>query len=138
MTDLEVKKTLYLRGTVTAPPSKSLTHRALITSSLSKGTSQIQNVLICDDTLATINACSMLGVHINEIEKNTLKGFYDQFMNIFKSYGVEPIEVKINDPFNYSNHEALTTIENEDVPENTILEIVLVTYSFSFNSRIKL
>ncbi|MFX1324853.1 MAG: nucleotide exchange factor GrpE, partial [Promethearchaeota archaeon] len=60
----------------------------------------------------------------NETEKNILKGFYDQFMNVFKSYGAEPIEVNINDPFNYNNHEALTSIEKEDVPENTILEIV--------------
>jgi molecular chaperone GrpE len=60
----------------------------------------------------------------NETEKNTLKGFYDQFMSIFKSYGAEPIEVKVNDLFDYSNHEALTSIEKEDVPENTILEIV--------------
>ncbi|MFX1321674.1 MAG: nucleotide exchange factor GrpE [Promethearchaeota archaeon] len=60
----------------------------------------------------------------NETEKNILTGFYNQFMNIFKSYGVEPIQVKINDPFDYSIHEALSTVEKEDIPENSIIEIV--------------
>jgi len=36
----------------------------------------------------------------NETEKSILNGFYTQFMGIFKSYGAEPIEVKINDPCN--------------------------------------
>jgi len=60
----------------------------------------------------------------NETEKNILNGFYSQFMNVFKSYGVEPIEVKINDAFDYSLHEALTTVEREFLPENTIVEII--------------
>lgn len=60
----------------------------------------------------------------NETEKNVLNSFYNQFMNIFKSYGAEPIEVKVNDQFNYIEHEALTTVEKEDIKENSILEIV--------------
>jgi molecular chaperone GrpE len=60
----------------------------------------------------------------DESEKNILNGFYTQFMNIFKSYGAEPIKVEINDRFDYSIHEALTSIEKEDIPENSILEIV--------------
>jgi molecular chaperone GrpE len=60
----------------------------------------------------------------NESENKILNGFYTQFMSVFKSYGAEPIEVKINDLFDYSKHEALTSIEREDVPENSILEII--------------
>ena len=60
----------------------------------------------------------------NEEDKSILNGFYTQFMNIFKSYGAQPIEVKVNDPFDYSVHEALTSVEKEDLPENTIVEIV--------------
>lgn len=59
-----------------------------------------------------------------EAEKNILNGFYTQFMNILKSYGAQPIEVKMNDPFDYSLHEALTSVEREDLPENSIVEIV--------------
>jgi molecular chaperone GrpE len=53
-----------------------------------------------------------------------LKGFYDQFMNILKSHKAHPIEVKVNDPFDYNYHEALSSIEKEDAPENTILDII--------------
>ena len=60
----------------------------------------------------------------NETENKILSGFYNQFMSVFKSYGAEPIEVKINDLFDYSKHEALTSVEREDVPENSILEII--------------
>jgi hypothetical protein len=60
----------------------------------------------------------------NDTEKNLLNGFYNQFMSILKSYGVDPIQVEVNDSFDYSLHEALTSVEKEDVPENRILEIV--------------
>lgn len=66
LTDLIVKKTEALTGTITAPPSKCHTHRAFIAASLSDGQSTIRNALICDDTLATIHACRMLGSEISE------------------------------------------------------------------------
>ncbi len=60
----------------------------------------------------------------NETEKSVLNSFYTQFMSILKSYGAEPIQVEVNDQFDYSLHEALTSVEKEDVPENRILEII--------------
>ena len=60
----------------------------------------------------------------NETEKNVLNSFYTQFMNVYKSYGAEPIPVKVGDSFDYTVHEALSSIENDDVPENSILEII--------------
>jgi molecular chaperone GrpE len=60
----------------------------------------------------------------NETEKNILNGFFNQFKNILKSYGAKPIHVEINDKFDYNLHEALSSIEKEDVPENTILEVI--------------
>ena len=69
MMDIIVKETRILKGTVRAPPSKSLTHRAFIAASLSHGLSVIEDPLICDDTFATIDACRMLGARIREKEK---------------------------------------------------------------------
>ncbi|KKL11125.1 hypothetical protein LCGC14_2548960, partial [marine sediment metagenome] len=60
----------------------------------------------------------------NDAEKQLLTHFYDQFMNVFKSYDAKPIEVKVNDSFDYSLHEALTSVEKEDLPENNIIEII--------------
>ena len=57
-------------------------------------------------------------------ENKILKGFYDQFMNILKSYKAEPFETKTNDPFDYNYHEALSSIERADLPNNTIVDVV--------------
>ena len=56
--------------------------------------------------------------------KAILKQFYDQFISILKFHKVEPINVKINDPFDYLYHEALSSIEKADFPNNSILEII--------------
>lgn len=58
-----------IAGTITAPPSKSVTHRAIIIASLASGKSVIKNALLCDDTKYTINALGQLGVRI--ISKGT-------------------------------------------------------------------
>lgn len=53
-------------GEVSAPPSKSYTHRAVILASLAAGESIIENPLVSDDTLYTINACRALGADIKQ------------------------------------------------------------------------
>jgi len=69
MTDLVIRKIKRLDGTVKAPSSKAYTHRAVIAASLSEGRSLIEDPLICDDTLTTVKACSMVGARIREHEK---------------------------------------------------------------------
>jgi len=59
-------------GVVSAPPSKSYTHRAVILASLAAGESIIENPLLSDDTLYTINACRYLGADI-ELKGDRLK-----------------------------------------------------------------
>ena len=59
-----------LDGEIKSPPSKSLSHRALICAALSKGTSTISNLVYSDDILATIKALELLGV---KFEKNNNK-----------------------------------------------------------------
>lgn len=49
---------------VKAPPSKALTHRAVIAASLSEGRSSIRGSSTCADALATVRACRMLGANI--------------------------------------------------------------------------
>ena len=52
------------RGTVNAPPSKSVAHRLLISAALADGISKISGISDCDDVRATVNALSALGVKI--------------------------------------------------------------------------
>lgn len=52
---------LGLRGEITPPGDKSISHRALIFSCLAKGRSEISGLLESEDTLATLKACEQLG-----------------------------------------------------------------------------
>ncbi|HSD04339.1 MAG TPA: 3-phosphoshikimate 1-carboxyvinyltransferase [Nitrosopumilaceae archaeon] len=53
-----------LSGTIACPPNKSYTHRAIFLSTLAKGKSQLDNVLLSRDTIATIDACRKFGAQI--------------------------------------------------------------------------
>ncbi len=52
------------KGTIYAPPSKSVTHRALICAYLSRGKCTIDNVDFSDDINATISGLSALGASV--------------------------------------------------------------------------
>jgi len=60
-------------GEVNIVGDKSISHRAIILSSLAFGKSILSNVLISGDTKATINIFKNLGVEINEISNNQLE-----------------------------------------------------------------
>ncbi len=57
-------------GKITAPPSKSYAHRALICAGLANGKSQISNISFSEDIKATLNCLSALGAKI-EIKGST-------------------------------------------------------------------
>ena len=50
-----------LSGGITVPPSKSLSHRAILCAALAAGTSRIENVIFSKDILATLDAVKALG-----------------------------------------------------------------------------
>ncbi len=52
-------------GEITAPPSKSMTHRMLIMASLSEGTSVVSNYAENDDVLATADCLGRLGAEFH-------------------------------------------------------------------------
>ena len=53
-----------VRGTVTAPASKSMAHRLLICAGLSKGRSEIKYVEYSEDILATLDCLETMGAKI--------------------------------------------------------------------------
>lgn len=62
---MDVKITPHkLKGEVLVPPSKSLSHRAIIAASLANGRSIIDNVILSEDIIATIDAMKGLGAQI--------------------------------------------------------------------------
>lgn len=53
-----------IKGKVTAPPSKSMSHRLLICAGLSEGESKINNIAFSEDILATIDCLGAMGAEI--------------------------------------------------------------------------
>ncbi len=64
-----------IRGSVTAPPSKSMTQRAIAAALLAEGESTIINPSGCDDSLAAVSVVSALGAKvINEAGRLRISG----------------------------------------------------------------
>lgn len=61
------------KGTVTAPPSKSVSHRALICAAFSKGC-KVSNVAYSDDVNATLNCLEVLGATAQRKENSAFLG----------------------------------------------------------------
>jgi 3-phosphoshikimate 1-carboxyvinyltransferase len=63
-----------LTGSLTAQPSKSITHRALTLAALAHGRSRIRNPLTADDTEATVSVLQKLGVNIIRDDEWVIEG----------------------------------------------------------------
>ncbi len=71
MDRIEISKARSFKGKFSPTPDKSISHRAVIFSSLSKGESIIRNLLVAEDIISTINAFRALGVDISEVSLPT-------------------------------------------------------------------
>jgi 3-phosphoshikimate 1-carboxyvinyltransferase len=63
---IELSAVKNFKGEFTPPPDKSISHRAVILSSISKGKSTVRNVLRAKDTESTVNAFRSLGIEIDD------------------------------------------------------------------------
>jgi len=73
-----------IKGTVTVPPSKSVSHRALISAALSEGNSKIDNIIFSKDMEATISCLENLGAEFEKEDHGV------------KVKGVKNIKIKNN------------------------------------------
>lgn len=62
-----------LKGKVNIPPSKSMSHRSIISAALSTLDSNIDNVVFSDDIHATCDAMKNIGAEIEKIGEGSLK-----------------------------------------------------------------
>ena len=60
-----------LSGTVNIPPSKSMTHRAIMCAFLACGISEIDNIELSEDIMSTCQAVTTLGGRI-DISESTI------------------------------------------------------------------
>ena len=71
MASLELTSVSGLKGTVTVPGDKSISHRCIMFGSIAKGTTEIHHFLRAD-CLATIDCFRRLGIDIEEKEDSIL------------------------------------------------------------------
>lgn len=71
---VKVKCGSYLKGSIKIPPSKSLSHRAIIAASLAKGQSRIENLIQSKDIIATTNCMENLGASFIKEDTYTVSG----------------------------------------------------------------
>jgi 3-phosphoshikimate 1-carboxyvinyltransferase len=80
MERIELKRAKSLKGKITPPPDKSITHRAVMFASVADGKSSVKNFLRAEDPISTVNAFRMMGIEIEEKAGNELviygKGLY--------------------------------------------------------------
>lgn len=71
---IELEGASGLRGEIYPPADKSISHRALIFSSIARGRSVIRNFLHAGDTLSTLGALRALGVDIRDDGEVVVEG----------------------------------------------------------------
>ena len=74
-----------LSGQVQIPPSKSISHRAIIASGLAKGSSTVENTIPSQDMIATCNAMEAFGAKVHMLE--------------------DSIQIEVKDPLQLNNPE---------------------------------
>lgn len=72
---MEFKKVKSIRGEITVPGDKSISHRAVMIGSIANGTTEVTNFLQGADCLSTIDCFSKMGIEIiNSNNTVTIKG----------------------------------------------------------------
>lgn len=71
MEQLKLEPISQVNGTVVLPGSKSLSNRILLLAALSKGTTQVENLLDSDDIRYMLGALNELGVEVTLSEDKT-------------------------------------------------------------------
>ncbi|HIJ59980.1 MAG TPA: hypothetical protein HPP56_05130 [Nitrospirae bacterium] len=64
MREIKLSKIKSLKGEITIPPNKSISHRAVIFASIAHGKSIVRNFLMAEDPISTMNAMKSLGIEI--------------------------------------------------------------------------
>ncbi len=74
LSQIDIEQSGPLKGDITPPPDKSISHRAVIISSLAEGRSSIKNFLHAEDSMRTLEAFKQMGVDIKETEGSRDQG----------------------------------------------------------------
>lgn len=83
MEQLDLKPTNKASGSIKLPGSKSISNRTLLLAALSKGKTEIRDLLVSDDTSRMLEALTKLGVSVTNTQKEDweVKGIEGNFPN---------------------------------------------------------
>ena len=70
---IDLPPLLSARGTITLPGSKSISNRILLLSALARGTTEIRDVLMSDDTERMLDGLRTLGVVVEQLESHVFR-----------------------------------------------------------------
>lgn len=70
--DIKSQKTQSLRGAITVPGDKSISHRAIILGAIANGITEVTGFLESEDCIATTEAFRNMGVNIKKLSNNNL------------------------------------------------------------------
>lgn len=79
-----------VRGEITVPGDKSISHRAIVVSALAQGASEIDGILLNEDCISTIDCLRKMQVGIEILPNNRLK-VYGRGL-----YGLKPCAIPLN------------------------------------------
>ncbi len=66
MTDVTIKPAASVKGEITVPGDKSISHRSIMLGAIANGTTTVRGFLRGDDNMATMGAFRAMGVEIND------------------------------------------------------------------------
>lgn len=72
MKSITVKNSQSLKGEITVPGDKSISHRALMFASIAEGDTTIKGLLKGEDNMATLKAFKQMGIRIDEHENGVV------------------------------------------------------------------
>ena len=75
MRSMIIRPTNYINGVVEIPGDKSISHRAILFSSLSKGINHITGCSLCNDCQSSLDAIQQLGIAVDIHNKNRITIF---------------------------------------------------------------
>ncbi len=68
---MQIQPIKTLRGEITVPADKSISHRSIMFGSIAKGSTRVKNCLLSADCLSTISCFRQLGIEIQLEEENS-------------------------------------------------------------------
>ncbi|RKL63978.1 3-phosphoshikimate 1-carboxyvinyltransferase [Thermoanaerobacteraceae bacterium SP2] len=68
--DITIKGSRSLRGQITVPGDKSISHRAIMLGAIAQGVTEIERFLMAEDCLATVDCFRKMGIDIRIIHEN--------------------------------------------------------------------